>query len=298
MIDAYKRYMDRYDNPHTIRKLNQTFDPLLNHVGRTVSVQLVQKPVLLEFINDIKAKDISPHTLYGHVKAVKAFFRFLLAEGHIEKDPTASIKNPRPSREFDEEKAIPEDAAIQVLQVAYGDRRRYALIRFIYDTGCRAMGAAGLTRKRLDLMKRKAVVIEKAGKRYDVYFTEETAQALQLWLSRRPKTDHDHVFTEVRRPYRKLTSQAVSQIIRRLCIKAGIGSYGSHAFRHAMGNDLQSSNEEPVTASYVMGHSNPQTTMNFYYGKSRKAAEAAARRIHARRAEKQAKKIIPLRRSG
>jgi len=158
------------------------------------------------------------------------------------------------------------------------------------------MGAAGLTRKRLDLMRRKAVVVEKAGKRYDVYFTEETAEALTAWLKRRPVCDHDFVFCEVRKPHRKLSNPAVSQIIRRLCIKAGVGSYGSHAFRHAMGHDLQDTTEA-TTAALVMGHSNPETTINFYYAKSRKRAEAASRLVHRRRSEKQRDKLLYLRRS-
>jgi integrase/recombinase XerD len=61
----------------------------------------------------------------------------------------------------------------------------------------------------------------------------DVGDALAGWLERgRPRRDSSFVFTRLRAPYIGLTSGAVSQLVRRVSVRAGLGPVGAHRLRH------------------------------------------------------------------
>jgi site-specific recombinase XerD len=59
-------------------------------------------------------------------------------------------------------------------------------------------------------------------------------------------------------------SNHVSQQIRRICKKAGIQSFGAHAFRDTFATRAVAAGMQPKTLQEILGHSDISITMNLY----------------------------------
>jgi len=212
-----------------------------------------------------KEGSLSPHTINGHIRACRRLFRWLNLEGYISDNPALKLNFIRTPDE--EPKAATEEDIRRMLRVAKSTSPRdYALLCFLIDTGARAGGVVSLTLDRLDLERRRALVIEKSQKRERarrVFFTTETRQALEEWLAVRPKTECDHVFLGVHGA--PLSVSGLYQVLRRLAKKAGIkGRFNPHSLRHAFARRVLQQGADLATLSQLMGHSSVEVTVHYY----------------------------------
>ena len=208
---------------------------------------------------------LSPHTINGYIRACRRLFRWLNTEDYISANPALKLKSIRTPDE--EPKAAAEEDIRCMLQTARATSARdYALLCFLVDTGARAGGVVSLTLDRLDLERRRALVIEKSQKRERVrrvFFTEETRQALEEWLAVRPEAESDHVFLGVHG--KPLSVSGLYHVLKRLAKKAGIkGRFNPHSMRHAFARRALKQGADLATVSQLMGHSSVEVTVRFY----------------------------------
>lgn len=153
-----------------------------------------------------------------------------------------------------------------MIDAARYDPRDHAIILFLADTGCRVGGIASLTLDNLNLDDGSAWLLEKGSQWRQVWFGEETAQALRRWIDLRPPCDHRSVFTtSAGRGARPLHRRCFAETVHKLSRKAGTSRlYGPHAIRHAVGHAL-SQVFEPSVVQRKLGHVDASTTINFYF---------------------------------
>lgn len=203
---------------------------------------------------------LSRHTIHGHLRALRTFFKWCSDEYHLAANPMKRIRLPRLDNV--EPKAASLDDLERLLNAATEYRDR-AILLFLADTGCRAGGLLSLQMDDLDLAKGRALLHEKGGKYRTVCFTDITATAISLWLARRP-TSATVVFCALSsgRPGSPLTLGGLHSMIRRLKKRAGVtGRVNPHAFRHMFGSLWQG---DAKTLSILMGHSDVATTLRYY----------------------------------
>lgn len=204
---------------------------------------------------------LSRHTIHGHLRALRTFFKWCTDEYHLPADPMKRIRLPR--LDNDEPKAASLNDLVRLLNAATESRDR-AILLFLADTGCRAGGLLSLKLDDLDLAKCRAVVHEKGGKYRTVFFTNITATAIDLWLARRPISANGIVFCALSSGRRgsPLTLTGLHSMIRRLKKRAGVtGRCNPHSFRHMFGSLWQG---DAKTLSILMGHSDVATTLRYY----------------------------------
>jgi len=95
------------------------------------------------------------------------------------------------------------------------DLRDRAVIRFPFDTGCRAGGLCGLQVDNVDLERHRAVVTEKGGKVRLVFFREETTQALAAWLAVCPQDRGPWLFVSFKGKYEWPIISGVYHMLKR-----------------------------------------------------------------------------------
>lgn len=207
---------------------------------------------------------LSRHTIHGHLRALRTFFKWCVDEYHLPADPMKRIHLPK--LENDQSKAASLDDLAQLLRAATGATayRDRAILFFLADTGCRAGGLLSLQMEDLDLANGRALVHEKGGKFRTVFFTDITATAIGLWLERRPTSANTWVFCALSSGRRgsPLTLGGLHSMIRRLKKQAGVtGRVNPHAFRHMFGSLWEG---DAKTLSILMGHSDVATTLRYY----------------------------------
>lgn len=293
LLKAFELFIGTYNKESTRRAYETTIRPLVTALGPIRDVTSVTPADLIAYANELKTgevrylthptrpnqkKRISAATYNKQIKGIKRFFNWLVEIDELTVSPAGKLKKEKLPRAVDREAKAATPEEIQMIFMAtFGHTRNYALVRFLADTGCRAGGASGLRIKDVDLTNRKAIVTEKGDKTRPVWFSDETAKWLGIWLAERPVWDHDYVFGS---KDGNLSSSSVSQIVRRACKKARIRSLGAHALRHAKGFALSDKKVSPTVAAVALGHDSPQTTMDSYYPQDYERAEQAIRETH------------------
>lgn len=224
---------------------------------------------------------LSPHTIRGYIRAVRALFNWLEAEGELARNPARRLEQVQKPQE--PPKDISQSDALEILDAAAGNARDFAILRFLADTGCRVggigvdtKGRGGLRLQDLDLVpdekgRYRALVREKGrgGQRKArfVYFGAQTAQALAAYLDVRPEAASDRVFLGQRhgRPGDPLGSAGIHRMIQRYARKLGIeGVWNPHAWRHAFAHGALRKGLDISIVSQILGHSGIGVTVESY----------------------------------
>jgi len=170
----------------------------------------------------------APKTVRECQLALRSFFRFLVAEGEVRRDPTRDMKlakyrvEPQPTYTEAEVKKLLLVCDSRTLE---GIRNR-AMVMVLFDTGVRESELLSMSMP--DWERRRTRVSGKTGTR-DVPLGMATLQAVERYV-RRANITEAPVWRGKRGP---LTRSGVLQVARRLCREAGVTSKGVHAFRRA-----------------------------------------------------------------
>lgn len=295
LIEAYEVFRAEYSNEQTKRAYRYILEPFISHIGQGWDASEIEQIALRRYIQQLKAGEVrgingeninlkSPHSVYKHIKGLKRFFNWLVEVEVLASSPARNIPNPAPDSKIASSKAATPKEIRELLKVAYGNPRAYAIAMFFVDTGARAQGVVNLTISEVDLANLTATVHEKFGKSRPVFYTSEAANAMREWLVNRPICDHDYFFTQIQGVHKgkPMTADAVRAIISRVFKKCGV-THGTHAIRHFVGFQLSDAGISPTVAATILGHDNPETTMNHYYPHDFERAEQAIRSIQRKR---------------
>jgi integrase/recombinase XerD len=227
----------------------------------------------------LRESDYAPDTIYAHIKALHALFKWSAEEYEI-KNPMRHVSYPKQPPTHQPKRA--KDSDIVRMLAACGDDARgvrdKAILGFLTDTGCRAAGLVGLTLEHLDIENRQAYVREKGQKWRMVFFSPATAAFLEAWLAVR-EPGLDVVFYNTHR-HVPISVSGLYQITRRIARAAGVeGPVNPHAFRHRFGVQFMLAGGDSGVLQQIMGHADVQTTISRYGTLSDQQLAAAHRKV-------------------
>jgi len=225
---------------------------------------------------------LSQATVRKHKKAIKYFWAWLVKKREVEHSPCGDWVIGSQKAALDHKMVPTMEEIRMILQGFYGNRRNYALFRFLVDTGCRAGEAVSLEIDKLDIDRGIAEVCGKFGKSYRVFFSRETAISLAFWLlERKPVEGNNYVFPMTRRRKEReedepessysfnephLHPDSVSRMLYQMCKKLGIRRISAHMIRYFKGTQLAKAGVHPSVAARILGHEpdNLETVAKFY----------------------------------
>lgn len=248
--------------------------------GRLVAVERTQ---LLAYIAAQTAAGLRARSLARALASLRRFYRYLLRERHIARDPTAEILLPKLGRALPT--SLSEEQVERLLhapdaRVPRGVRDR-ALLETLYATGLRVSELVNLTRAQLSLDMGVVRVIGKGDKERLVPMGEEAIAWLRRYLAEaRPaligKRLSDRVFVSARGA--ALTRQAVWQNIKRYAAQAGIEkNLSPHTVRHAFATHLVNHGADLRVVQMLLGHADLSTTQIYT-----QVARARLQQLHKR----------------
>lgn len=289
LFEALELFLGEKDNPSTRETYGHILSRFLNWLGDKQPAE-VESADILRYLQKVKPR-LAEATLEKYKKTIRTFFYWLESIGEIEgRNPVKAVKQKRISNKVRKDKAIHEDELEKLLDFLQWHTRNYAIALFLAQTGCRAGGVSNLKIEDLHLEECYAWVTEKGDKTREVPFNNDCATAIRQWLIKRLPTDNTYVFTTDKGT--QMSSAIISQTIRRACIKVGIRSLGTHAFRHRVGHRFAEAGVAPTIAASVLGHSDPTITLNNYYPDSWHSAEAQIRNLIQTPNNSQTKAVI------
>lgn len=227
----------------------------------------VNREQITGYMTQLKEKGLAAATIARKLAAIKAFYRFMTAEGYMDANPaevveagTKGIKLPR---------VLSEDEVVRLLNqpditTAEGFRDR-TMLEVLYATGMRVSELINLTLERVDLNMKYIIAFGKGSKERIVPLGSVAAEFLQQYLEKvRPKLTHEDRNTNIvflAFGGHELTRQRFWQIIRGYGRKANINkALTPHILRHSFATHLLDNGADLRSVQELLGHSDISTT--------------------------------------
>jgi integrase/recombinase XerD len=215
---------------------------------------------------------LRPSTHRRKAAAVRAFYRFLFAEGLIDRDVASLLDLPRQTLHLPEPLAIAEvEALLDAIEAgeAQGVRDR-ALLELLYAAGLRIGEALGLDRQDLSLEEASVRVIGKGDRERIVPIGDVAVRALRqyvqdvrpAWLAKAGTADERRggpLFLTSRG--RRLGRMGAWRLIRQAALRAGLRSdVTPHTLRHSFATHLLEGGADLRVVQELLGHASITTT--------------------------------------
>lgn len=214
---------------------------------------------------------LSPYSIQGHVRAVKAFWGWLFEEQYIPQNPLTRLPLPKVPQTL--VKTITTDQFRRLLAAIDKQTPRgakyYCILLFLLDTGMRISELVNITMADIDLMSCLVTVIGKGRKQRTLPFHRTTRRELQRYVkSFRPElcSYHSCYLFPTSDGYH-ISINSVQQFIRRTAIKAGLLGIkcSPHILRHSFSTAFIAKGGTDFALKELLGHTTLQPTQKYVH---------------------------------
>lgn len=221
----------------------------------------------LEYITDL---GMSAQSQARILSGLKSFFKYLLFEGVIEKDPTTLIEGPRLGRKLPDTLSYHEiEKLLDAIDLSTpeGGRNR-AMIEMLYSSGLRVSELVDLKINNIYADSGFLRVTGKGNKERLVPIGRDALRYLNIYLAEirarpphKPPKKGDESFVFLNRNGGKLTRVMVFTIIKNLAAHTGLRKRISpHTFRHSFATHLIEGGADLRAVQEMLGHESITTT--------------------------------------
>jgi len=222
---------------------------------------------LQDFIKWLNTSNLNARSQSRIISGIRAFYKYLLMENLIQKDPTHLLKMPRLGRKLPEYLTVNEIermlAAID-LSKPEGERNK-AIIETLYGCGLRVSELLGLKISCIYFNEGFIKVTGKGNKERLVPFSGKAINQVKVYLHEIrshleiKKGNEDFLF--LNRRGTKLTRMMIFIIIKDLALAAGIQKTVSpHTLRHSFATHLVDGGADLRAVQEMLGHVSITTT--------------------------------------
>ncbi len=270
-LEVEKKYADNtiaaYQND-----LNQFFQFVKpdKDGGKPESWLDVKRNSITKYINFLKNSDYTSSTVARKVAALKSFFHFLVAEGHIKDDPTLALDSPKVKKRLP--KAISPGEIDRLLKAPAEEsgpksQRDIALLEMLYASGMRVTELVSLDVSDIDLSSTDGSVRvrgKRANKEREIPLNGSILNTLRTYIEHgREQLIHDPnvVAVFLNNRGQRLTRQGLWLIIKHYVESVGISSEVTpHTLRHSCAAHKLSQGKSLQDIQKLLGHANISTT--------------------------------------
>jgi integrase/recombinase XerC len=235
----------------------------------------IDKAVVVLFVREggITGAQASAATRNTRLAAIRALFRYLVAEERLVRDPTIGIHSAtQPERaptfltaeEFSKLRRAVEDNAAEFYL-----RRDLAILVTLWNTGLRLAELLSLDLTVVDFEAEVfRAVRRKGGKILPVYFNVDVTIALRRWLWQRKEypnaTTNPALFLSDRGL--RLSARAVEDLVGKYAKLVGIDKHVTpHVLRHSTATALIRAGNGIAVVADVLGHASLDTTRHYVH---------------------------------
>ncbi|MBI5286484.1 MAG: tyrosine recombinase XerC [Deltaproteobacteria bacterium] len=239
--------------------------------GDRVDVRRIDEEVVTAFLGHLYKKGNKRSSIARKVASLRAFFRFLVRKGVLDRNPLELLPTPKVDKYLPSVLSVDEAKDLMEVTVRHGvlGLRDRAMLETLYSSGIRVGELVGLDVEDLDLNLGIIKVKGKGGKERIVPIGSKAITALKGYLTRRGelkpscvKEGGDAFFLNSRG--RRITPRTVQRLVDWYRGKSGvIKDITPHTLRHTFATHLMDSGVDLRVIQEMLGHSNLSTTQRY-----------------------------------
>jgi integrase/recombinase XerD len=239
----------------------------LKEKGYDINPEQVKLDHLKEMMKWINDKGISPRTQARIISGIKSFYKYLLIEEKVDKDPTALLETPKVGRKLPEILSVEEiDTIINAVDTKKPEgQRNKAILETLYSCGLRVSELIDLKISNLFFESGFVKIEGKGSKERLVPISTKAIKEINLYLSEyrrnlRIHPDHEDILFLNRRG-KKLSRVMIFTIIKNITRKLGLEkNISPHTFRHSFATHLIDGGANLRAVQEMLGHESIITT--------------------------------------
>lgn len=203
------------------------------------------------------------------LSGLRAFFRYLVREGHLAANPAASVAAPKAVKKLPE--FMPVDEILHLLDTVADEglagARDKAMLETLYATGVRVSELVGMDLKDLDFANGFARARGKGKVEREVVLTAQAVKAIESYLDARAAAGQEvrrdgPVFLNLRGG--RLTDRSVRRVLDAWLLRAALSRKVSpHTLRHTFATHLLAGGADLRAIQELLGHKSLSTTQRY-----------------------------------
>ena len=264
---------ERGASPNTLAAYRRDLDDFVAHGGRLAAATAAS---IRRYISDLPGRGFAPASQARRLSALRQFFRFLIAEGLRDDDPTTTTDRPKPRRGLPKILSVAEvdrllsaaregaDAADLTASRRIAALRVLALLELLYATGLRVSELVSLPASAGRGGRPLIGVTGKGGRERLVPLNAASHAALAAYRAARAelgKAEGKWLFP-ADSAKGHLTRQAFARDLKGVALRAGLdpAKLSPHVLRHAFATHLLSGGADLRVVQTLLGHADISTT--------------------------------------
>lgn len=268
-FESYLNYLriERALADNTVDAYRRDVSDFLRFLGdRQVALENVDKAHLSQYLQRLYG-NLAPRSVGRKIVSLRSFFRFLLLDGYLDRDPTETLESPRTWRTLPKFLSKDEVEALldaPDLSTPHGLRNR-TMLEVLYATGLRVSELVNLKISEINFEVGFLQTLGKGSKERIVPFGDSASEFMRRYLEEaRPH------FARGRRPNLHLflsqqggpmTRQNFWLIVDNLGRRLGIAhKLSPHVLRHSFATHLLENGADLRAVQMMLGHADISTT--------------------------------------
>lgn len=227
----------------------------------------INSEVLINFINFLKTKNISPRSLARKIVTLKTFFKYCIIDKIIDKNPAIILVTPKIGIHLPEYLTSEE---IEKLLNVFNIKNKYELrdktiIELMYSTGIRVSELSNLKINKIHFNAEIIKIKGKGNKERIIPIGQKAFDLLHHYLNKsrilfeKKNKTTDYLFLNWFG--NKLSRISIWKIIKQYSQKAGIyKNISPHTLRHSFATHLLNNGADLRSVQELLGHSDISTT--------------------------------------
>lgn len=251
---------------NTLLSYQRDIEKLFRYLERMkISYLEVPDDDLGKFIQHMSRSGLSSRSLARLISSLKSFYKFLVMDGALKKNPASNLSSPKPMVSLPKYLTVKEVESLlrQPKEEETMGLRDKAMLELLYATGLRASELVLLRAKDLNLKDGFLLCKGKGGKERIVPIGNSAVEVLKRYLEKsRPlllKEPTDYLFLTYRGG--AFTRQGFWKLLKHYALMAGLGSKISpHILRHSFATHLLEGGADLRSVQLMLGHLQITTT--------------------------------------
>lgn len=232
---------------------------------KNIKVKNIKNSDIKDYLTYIKKGETSERTLAHNVSVIRTFYKFLLTQKVIERNPTEFLELPKLRKKLPT--VLSKEEVEKLLDIDLTDCYSYrnkAMLELLYSTGLRVSELVNLELSNIDLESCTLKTIGKGNKEriipisdYALYYVEKYINEYRGSMLK--KGVNNYVF--INNHGNVMTRQGFFKIIKKLASEKDIKTpISPHTLRHSFATHLLDYGADLRSIQEMLGHSNLSTT--------------------------------------
>ena len=261
------------------------------------TVAVISRDDVVGYLDSLVRRGLAPASRARAMSAVRGFFKFLLRENEIAKNPLREVRSGRRSRKVPRQ--LGQGDVERLITSVDGDDsislRDRAMLELLYACGLRVSELVGLETRQVHVREGHLRVLGKGSKERAVPIGRRALAAIRTYLEHaRPALDPTRKSAAlfVGRGGRALTRQGFWKRLREHAVVAGLNGVSPHVLRHSFATHLLEGGADLRSLQMMLGHADLSTTQIYTH-----VATKHLREVHSEHHPRRSMRVGDARRS-